>query len=134
MGFFPFELCGPIAKPIARELSDCQAVIADPTWNWDPTDLISAPGLAVYDPTYHRAQQVPLQPFHRGVHWPSTGKLEECIEPVIADLKRCNILEDSDASSSRTQFHIKYANVIFDLEFDAGVDKIADQFDHPGCF
>ena len=23
-------------------------------------------------------------------------KLEECIEPVIADLKRCNILKDSD--------------------------------------
>ena len=47
---------------------------------------------------------------------PIDRRPEECIEPVIADLRRCGILRDSDRVLFRHAMHIPYANVIFDLE------------------
>ena len=41
---------------------------------------------------------------------------EDCIEPVIADLKRCGVLRETDRILFRHAMHIPYANVIFDLE------------------
>ncbi len=47
---------------------------------------------------------------------PIDRRPEECIEPVIADLRRCGVLRDSDRVLFRHAMHIPYANVIFDLE------------------
>jgi len=44
---------------------------------------------------------------------------EDCIEPVIADLKRCGVLRENDRILFRHAMHILYANVIFDLESTA---------------
>jgi protoporphyrinogen oxidase len=41
---------------------------------------------------------------------------EECIEPVIRDLKRIGVLRETDQILFRHTMHIDYANVIFDLE------------------
>lgn len=41
---------------------------------------------------------------------------EDCIDPVIADLKRCGVLRESDRILFRHAMHIPYANVIFDLD------------------
>lgn len=41
---------------------------------------------------------------------------EDCIDPVIADLKRCGVLRETDRILFRHAMHIPYANVIFDLE------------------
>ncbi|SMO41708.1 protoporphyrinogen/coproporphyrinogen oxidase [Fodinibius sediminis] len=41
---------------------------------------------------------------------------EECIEPVIADLKRCGLLNEKDTIVHKSTLFIKYANIIFDLE------------------
>ncbi len=41
---------------------------------------------------------------------------EACIEPVIRDLQRCGILRESDRILFRHAMHLRYANVIFDLE------------------
>lgn len=41
---------------------------------------------------------------------------EDCIEPVIADLLRTGVLRESDRILVKHAMHIKYANVIFDLE------------------
>ena len=41
---------------------------------------------------------------------------DECIEPVIADLRRCGLLHDSDTIVFRNAAVVPYANVIFDLE------------------
>jgi protoporphyrinogen oxidase len=41
---------------------------------------------------------------------------DECIEPVLRDLKRCGILRETDKILFRKAMHIEYANVIFDLE------------------
>ena len=41
---------------------------------------------------------------------------EECIEPVIQDLKRCGILREEDSILFKHSMLVPYANVIFDLE------------------
>jgi protoporphyrinogen oxidase len=45
---------------------------------------------------------------------PLAGAPEDCIEPVIRDLRRCGILHDDDTILSRTATFVRYANVIFD--------------------
>ncbi len=47
---------------------------------------------------------------------PLTGKPEDCIEPVIADLRRCGLLRDKDRVVFRNARLLRYANIIFDLE------------------
>jgi protoporphyrinogen oxidase len=47
---------------------------------------------------------------------PLDRRPDDCIEPVIADLKRCGILSETDRILFRHAMHIPYANVIFDLE------------------
>jgi protoporphyrinogen oxidase len=47
---------------------------------------------------------------------PLDRRPEDCIEPVIADLKRSGILCENDRILFRHAMHIRYANVIFDLE------------------
>jgi protoporphyrinogen oxidase len=47
---------------------------------------------------------------------PLDRRPEDCIEPVIADLKRCGILRETDRILFKHAMHIPYANVIFDLE------------------
>ena len=41
---------------------------------------------------------------------------EECIDPVIQDLRKLGLLHDSDRILFRNAMHLRYANVIFDLE------------------
>ncbi len=47
---------------------------------------------------------------------PLDRRPEDCIEPVIADLKRSGVLRESDRILFRHAMRIPYANVIFDLE------------------
>lgn len=47
---------------------------------------------------------------------PLNQRPEDCIELVIADLKRCGVLRETDKILFRQAMHIPYANVIFDLE------------------
>ena len=47
---------------------------------------------------------------------PLDRRPEDCIEPVIADLKRCGVLRETDRILFQHAMHIPYANVIFDLE------------------
>ena len=67
VAFFPFRRRGRVASPVAGKLSDCQAVIAAPGWEWDARALIRACGLTVYDFTFLRAAQRSFVPFHRRV-------------------------------------------------------------------
>jgi protoporphyrinogen oxidase len=41
---------------------------------------------------------------------------EECIDPVVADLRRCGLLRDSDTIVFKNAALIPYANIIFDLD------------------
>jgi protoporphyrinogen oxidase len=47
---------------------------------------------------------------------PLDRRPEDCIPPVIEDLKRCGLIAGEEEIIFRNVMHIKYANVIFDLE------------------
>lgn len=47
---------------------------------------------------------------------PFSGKPEDWIEPVIADLRRCGILREDEQMLFTQAMMLKYANIIFDLE------------------
>jgi protoporphyrinogen oxidase len=49
---------------------------------------------------------------------------DDCIEPVLRDLKKCGILRDSDEIVFTNTLHIPYANIIFDLDRAAAVDIV----------
>ena len=54
--------------------------------------------------------------YYSSKYRPLDRRPEDCIEPVIRDLIRCGILRESDQILFRHAMHLKYANVIFDLE------------------
>lgn len=60
---------------------------------------------------------------------PLTTAPENWIEPVLRDLHRCGILQDTDHILSRTAVLLKYANVIFDLERAKAVETIHTYLD-----
>ncbi len=66
-GFFAFQRCRRVGRPVGGGLSDCQAIIAAPGWDCDARALTRASGLAVYNFTNMRADQRPFVPFHRHV-------------------------------------------------------------------
>lgn len=47
---------------------------------------------------------------------PLDRKPEDCIEPVIRDLHKCGLLRETDSILFKDTMHIRYANVIFDLD------------------
>ena len=47
---------------------------------------------------------------------PLTGSPDDCIEPVIRDLRRSGLLHESDRILSKKTMLLRYANIIFDLE------------------
>jgi protoporphyrinogen oxidase len=63
---------------------------------------------------------------------PMTGKPEDCIEPVIADLRRCGLLRDSDRVVFREARLLRYANIIFDLERAEALKKVHAYLDDLG--
>ena len=63
---------------------------------------------------------------------PLDRRPEDCIEPVIADLKRSGVLRESDRVLFRHAMHIPYANVIFDLESKPSVAAVHGFLDDIG--
>jgi len=57
---------------------------------------------------------------------------EQIIERVIADLRRCNILRDSDEIMFRGARTVRYANVVFDLERAEAVKTVHGYLDDIG--
>ncbi len=54
---------------------------------------------------------------------------EACIQPVVDDLKRCGVLREDDQIVFRNAQHLKYANVIFDLERAEAVEIVHGYLD-----
>jgi protoporphyrinogen oxidase len=55
-----------------------------------------------------------------------------CIEPVIADLRRCGLLRDSDTIVFKNAMVVPYANVIFDLDRADAVAAVHAYLDELG--
>jgi protoporphyrinogen oxidase len=63
---------------------------------------------------------------------PFTGSVEDWIEPVITDLRRCGIVREDDQILSRKAMFLRYANVIFDLERAAALKTVHAYLDDVG--
>jgi protoporphyrinogen oxidase len=63
---------------------------------------------------------------------PLDRKPDECIEPVIRDLKRIGLLRDDDKVMFRNAQHLSYANVIFDLERADAISLVHGYLDDLG--
>jgi protoporphyrinogen oxidase len=63
---------------------------------------------------------------------PFTGSVEDWIEPVITDLRRCGIVREDDQILSRKAMFLRYANVIFDLERAAALKRVHAYLDDVG--
>jgi protoporphyrinogen oxidase len=70
--------------------------------------------------------------YYSAKYRPLDRKPEDCIDPVIADLRRCGILRDTDKILFRGVMHIPYANVIFDLECNDALAKVHGWLDEIG--
>jgi protoporphyrinogen oxidase len=57
---------------------------------------------------------------------------DDCIEPVIRDLRKCGLLRDEDKILFRNAIHVEYANVIFDLERAAALATVHGYLDEVG--
>ena len=57
---------------------------------------------------------------------------DECIEPVIADLRRCGLLRDADTVVFKNAALVPYANVIFDLDRAEAVAAVHAYLDEVG--
>ncbi|MEO1351483.1 MAG: FAD-dependent oxidoreductase [Cyanobacteria bacterium J06635_15] len=57
---------------------------------------------------------------------------EDCIEPVIADLRRCGLIQDDDQILFSNALLIPYANVIFDLDRAEAVATVHGYLDDIG--
>jgi len=63
---------------------------------------------------------------------PLDRRPQDCIGPVIADLRRCGILREDDAILF-TNAHVNdYANIIFDLEYPAALATVHGYLDDVG--
>ncbi len=63
---------------------------------------------------------------------PMNGRPEDWISRVAADLRRCNILHDTDRILFQDAVTLQYANVIFDLERAAAVKTVHGYLDDVG--
>jgi len=57
---------------------------------------------------------------------------EECIDAVVRDLQRCGVLREDDAILFANAFHIRYANVIFDVERAEALETVHAFLDELG--
>ncbi|MEO1402681.1 MAG: hypothetical protein AAFV72_15735, partial [Cyanobacteria bacterium J06635_1] len=57
---------------------------------------------------------------------------EDCIEPVITDLRRCGLIQDDDQILFSNALLIPYANVIFDLDRAEAVAMVHGYLDEIG--
>ena len=63
---------------------------------------------------------------------PLTGTPEEWTERVITDLRRCGLIRSNDQIVTKSALHVRYANVIFDLERAAALATVNAYLDGLG--
>lgn len=85
---------------------------------------ISTPHLQSVDNVPPGCGSIQAECYYSRKYRPLDRTPAECIEPAIADLKRCGVLRETDRILFRNAMHIEYANVIFDLERAAALRTV----------
>ena len=63
---------------------------------------------------------------------PFTGSPDEWIQPVIRDLRRCDILREDDRILCSKAMLLRYANIIFDLDRASALETVHGYLDDLG--
>lgn len=63
---------------------------------------------------------------------PLAGSPEDCIEPVIRDLRRCGYIRENDRILFKQAMLLRYANIIFDLDRTAALKIVHGYLDDLG--
>ncbi|MGB3209934.1 MAG: NAD(P)-binding protein [Desulforhopalus sp.] len=63
---------------------------------------------------------------------PVDRSADDCIEPVLRDLKRCGLVKESDKIVFTHAKIIQYANIIFDLDRTTALEVVHDYLDEIG--
>jgi protoporphyrinogen oxidase len=63
---------------------------------------------------------------------PLPGRAEDWIGPVVADLRRCGVLRQDDRILSAAARLVPFANIIFDLERAAALERVHEFLDQAG--
>jgi protoporphyrinogen oxidase len=126
-------------RDAAARLACTRVVIV--TIGVDRADLIDAHWTYFYDEDYfftrlstphlQSSENVPegcgsiqAECYYSNKYRPLDRKPEECVEPVIEDLRRCGLLRDDDEILFKHVMDIPYANVIFDLERKSALEIV----------
>ncbi len=78
------------------------------------------------------AGSIQAEVYYSSKYRPLTQRPEDLIDPVIADLTRCGLLREDDRILFRNAVHLRYANVIFDLERAAALATVHGYLDDIG--
>jgi len=78
------------------------------------------------------AGSIQAEIYYSDKYKPVDRKPEECIGPVIQDLKRCGLIDQNDTIIHKTARFVKYANVIFDLERNDALKTVHGYLDEVG--
>lgn len=78
------------------------------------------------------ASAVQAECYYSKKYRPLDRRPEACIEPVLADLRRCGILREEDRILFSNAHVNEYANIIFDLEYPAALATVHGYLDDVG--
>ncbi|MFQ5350061.1 MAG: protoporphyrinogen/coproporphyrinogen oxidase [Thermoanaerobaculia bacterium] len=70
------------------------------------------------------AGSIQAEVYYSAKYRPLDREPDTCIEPVIADLKRCGLLREDDRILHQNATVVPYANIIFDLDRPAALDTV----------
>ena len=118
VGFFPFEIRGKvIGKAIGAGISDCQAVLHEPGFDFDAMALIRACGLPVWEFDHLLADQKPFWPYHTEREGSPLMDLREGFDAYLRQRRAAT----SGSIKAALRKQRKLAREWGELKFDYGV-------------
>ena len=78
------------------------------------------------------AASIQAECYYSAKYRPLDRAPEECIEPVVRDLRRCGLLREDDTLLHRNAALVPYANIIFDLDRSAALATVLGYLDELG--
>lgn len=78
------------------------------------------------------AGSIQAEVYYSAKYRPLDRSPDECVEPVLRDLRRCGLIRDSDRVLHTRASLVPYANVIFDLETAAALATVHGFLDNVG--
>ncbi len=93
---------------------------------------LSFPHMLSPETTPPGAGSIQAEVYFSDKYKPRDREPEDCIEPVIRDLRRCGLIREDDEILFKNSMYIPYANIIFDLDRAAALSTVHGFLDDVG--